>query len=369
MLIHTVIFWLRQDLTPDESATSRTISASTRKRAPRANKRLSGSRSRRGGRDRRGLAVGGGGDDLAEEGLLAPALQHELDGQPVEKLRVRRPLALRAEVLDCADEAAAEEGLPVAVGRDVLVSGFSGLYEPPGEAEPVRRLVVGQAAERGRHRRVDALARAHEAAAVPEQGGRPLEARALRQHGCRHDLHLVELGLDRAQAIAGGVERRREGPERGEDRRPLLGRACRGGCARTARTSFGTGKPPRGFRADVAESRKRPRLDWTCGQPDWNARLKVKVRAGAAADPSSPDPDEAPRGDTASVSDKAPRGDTASVPDKAPRGDTASVPDEAPRDVSCTMTKWGRPASSSAVTPQPVPAWRSRRRTRAAASR
>ena len=46
--------------------------------------------------------------------MLQPLL-HELDGQPVEQLRMRRRLALRAEVLARRDEARAEVRLPDAV--------------------------------------------------------------------------------------------------------------------------------------------------------------------------------------------------------------------------------------------------------------
>ena len=60
-------------------------------------------------RSARGLAVGGRGDEGPHHVLHVPAALHELDGQPVEQLGVGRPLALRAEVVEGAGEALAEE--------------------------------------------------------------------------------------------------------------------------------------------------------------------------------------------------------------------------------------------------------------------
>ena len=67
------------------------------------------------GRHHRRLPVGRRGDDQAEERLLAPALLDEFGGQPVEQFRMRRPGALRAEVLAGLDEAAAEHLLPESI--------------------------------------------------------------------------------------------------------------------------------------------------------------------------------------------------------------------------------------------------------------
>jgi hypothetical protein len=46
--------------------------------------------------------------DLAMQVLEAPAVLHEVDGQPVEQLGVGRPLASGAEIVGRADETLAE---------------------------------------------------------------------------------------------------------------------------------------------------------------------------------------------------------------------------------------------------------------------
>ena len=63
-------------------------------------------------------------DDEAMERLDVPARLHELDGEPVEQLRVRRDRALRAEVLARLDDAAPEVLLPETVDEDAAVSGW-----------------------------------------------------------------------------------------------------------------------------------------------------------------------------------------------------------------------------------------------------
>ena len=67
--------------------------------------------------DPRRLAVGRRVDDQPMQVLEAPAVVHELDGQPVEQLGMRRRLALRAEVLAGRDDAGAEVRLPDAVDQ------------------------------------------------------------------------------------------------------------------------------------------------------------------------------------------------------------------------------------------------------------
>ena len=65
-----------------------------------------------------GLLVGRRGDDELDELFAAPALAHELGGQPVEQFRMRRRLATSAEVVGCADQTGAEKLAPDLIHRD-----------------------------------------------------------------------------------------------------------------------------------------------------------------------------------------------------------------------------------------------------------
>ncbi len=76
--------------------------------------------------------------------LDAPAPLHELDGQPVEQLRMRRLLAHLAEVVERRDDAAAEVVVPHAVDDHARGERILGRPDPLGERQPPsRRAAIG----------------------------------------------------------------------------------------------------------------------------------------------------------------------------------------------------------------------------------
>ena len=97
-------------------------------------------------RAERHLAVGGGGQHLPVESLHVPAALAEIDGQPVEQLRVRGRLALAAEIVGGLDDADAENLLPHAIDGHARGERMIFGKEPARETEPVAR-------HRGCHRR------------------------------------------------------------------------------------------------------------------------------------------------------------------------------------------------------------------------
>ena len=50
--------------------------------------------------------------DGFDEAFHVPAVVHEIDGEPVEQLGMRRALALEAEIIRCAHQPGTEEHLP-----------------------------------------------------------------------------------------------------------------------------------------------------------------------------------------------------------------------------------------------------------------
>ncbi len=95
------------------------------------------------------MAVGGAGDDQANDVFLAPAIFPEFDGEPVEQFAVEGDFALDAEIFGGFDEASPEEGLPDAVDLDACGEGMVWLEEPACEAESVWRGVFGWRWEEG----------------------------------------------------------------------------------------------------------------------------------------------------------------------------------------------------------------------------
>ena len=65
----------------------------------------------------------------------------EFDREPVQKFLVRRPRAHDAEVIRRLHDTGAENLLPDAVHGDPREQGVLGFEQPPGEFEPVLRLV------------------------------------------------------------------------------------------------------------------------------------------------------------------------------------------------------------------------------------
>ena len=118
------------------SALSRTNSASSRRGDCEASSRLPGSTSRSSGRSRRILPIGRRHHQQLDHPLDVPAAVPELEGQPVEQLGMDRPLALRAEVLDQAADARAEELLPEPVHEHPCRERILRRREPPRQVEP-----------------------------------------------------------------------------------------------------------------------------------------------------------------------------------------------------------------------------------------
>ena len=81
------------------------------------------------------LAIGAGGDEQANEGFYVPAGAHELAGEPVEQLGMRRGIALRAEIAGRADEAGTKELLPKTIGDDARGERVFRINEPTREVE------------------------------------------------------------------------------------------------------------------------------------------------------------------------------------------------------------------------------------------
>jgi hypothetical protein len=105
----------------------------------------------------RGLAVGGGGDDAADELLAAPAAGDEVARQPVEQFRVRGRLAGGAEVVGRGDQAGAEEFAPDVIDGDAGGQRVVRRDKPAGEVEAAGQGLGGcrhggQGREAGRQR-------------------------------------------------------------------------------------------------------------------------------------------------------------------------------------------------------------------------
>ena len=82
--------------------------------------------------------------------LLAPLGRDELARQPVEQLRMRRLLALLAEVVERRHDAAAKELMPDAIDRHASRQRIGRIDEPawPGPADRAIRRAALAAAER-----------------------------------------------------------------------------------------------------------------------------------------------------------------------------------------------------------------------------
>ena len=143
---------------------SRTTSASTRKRLCRASRRLSGSSS---------LELGRRSDDCRYVWLVTierircftsqrardwrvELRMHELRRQPVEQLGMRRPLALRAEIVERLRQPGAEELAPRAVDEHARGQRIVARDQPVRQIEARRALAPGvERAEEARNRRLD----------------------------------------------------------------------------------------------------------------------------------------------------------------------------------------------------------------------
>ena len=105
------------------------------------------------GRDFRRLPIRRRGHEQPEKLLHVPLFAHQLGGQPVEQLGVRRQLALRAEFLARPHDAGAEDGFPKAVRGHARRERIGVVHQPAREREAVLRRSGGE----GRKRRGHAL--------------------------------------------------------------------------------------------------------------------------------------------------------------------------------------------------------------------
>ena len=153
---------------------------------------------KRGGRGRRharGLAVGGGEDDLAVELLEAPALRDEAPREPVEQFGVRGLVAELAEIVGRASDPAAEVILPDAVDDGAGGERVVGLGDPRSECGAA----AGRVFERSNHGRLGGDER--------EEGGRDLAlAAAAALHECGGG-GARSVGRDEGLGQRGGLER------------------------------------------------------------------------------------------------------------------------------------------------------------------
>ena len=136
-------------------AASRISSASSRRRACRQSRRLSGSIAWPSRPHARRLAIGRRAHDQPVDRLLAPAAIHQLAGQPVEQLGMAGGRALGAEVVVGLDQAAAEIGLPDPVDRDPGRQRVAAIDQPAGQVQAIGRRArarILQAAARRRER-------------------------------------------------------------------------------------------------------------------------------------------------------------------------------------------------------------------------
>ena len=103
--------------------------------------------------DPRGLAIRRARHDLPHEVAHAPRLRSvaKLDREPVEQFRVRRVVALHAEIVHRPHQPRAKELLPEPVHRHAREQRILRRDQPPGEAQPILR--------RTRQRRTEHLRR------------------------------------------------------------------------------------------------------------------------------------------------------------------------------------------------------------------
>ena len=90
------------------------------------------------------LSIGVAHDDGFHETFHVPTGFHELNRQPVEQLRMTRPLALRAKVFRRFDDACPEDVSPESVHHDASGQRVLATDQPAGEAEAVFGSILGQ---------------------------------------------------------------------------------------------------------------------------------------------------------------------------------------------------------------------------------
>ena len=97
------------------------------------------------------LAIGRRGDDRSQQVLQAPIVLHEVDGQPIEQLGVRRRRGANAEVLGRFHDPDAEHRLPDAIDRDSSRRRRTPIDEPARERQPIGLGVLRQRMQRRGH--------------------------------------------------------------------------------------------------------------------------------------------------------------------------------------------------------------------------
>src|SRR5262249_420120 len=105
------------------------------------------------------LPVGGGRHHQTDELLHIPTRLTKLYGQPVEQLRMRRRLALRAEVLGGPHQTGSEDLMPEAIPGAASRRGMRWIDQPFRQAEPIARQGGGHWRKHGRRAGLDFIAR------------------------------------------------------------------------------------------------------------------------------------------------------------------------------------------------------------------
>ena len=138
--LHAAAAHRRGSISPlTNSALSRSCSASSRNRGPRASSRFSGSFAQLRGVCRASRRKRVRHHEQLHELSSCPSRSSRILGrQPVEQFGVARRLALRAEVVARLHQADAEELLPEPVDRDAGRQRVLGRHEPVRQVEPRR---------------------------------------------------------------------------------------------------------------------------------------------------------------------------------------------------------------------------------------
>ena len=103
--------------------------------------------------------------------LEIPASVVQLDGQPIEQLRVGRLLSLQAKILRRANQPRAEDALPDAVDQHTGDDRLLAAGEPLGQAKPVARCALGEGVHRLEHVRLQRLTGGQVVLAAIKQSG------------------------------------------------------------------------------------------------------------------------------------------------------------------------------------------------------
>ena len=98
----------------------------------------------------RDLLIRGAGDDRADQVLLAPAVLHEVDGQPVEQFAILGHRRARAEVLGVSTSPSPKIACQTRFTATRAVSGDRLIGQPAGERQAISRRIRPATDERPR---------------------------------------------------------------------------------------------------------------------------------------------------------------------------------------------------------------------------